>query len=119
MKKLIQMMTVVAMIAERLEPRSGPDSRGAWASADGSRTTSGLMCCRHHRLPITIGDLEHFDTYITEKDIAYIREMGFDHVRLGFDQIVLEEAPGKYRERTFKKLDDFVGGAKSTISIWC
>ncbi len=39
--------------------------------------------------------------------------MGFDHVRLGFDQIVLEEAPGKYRERTFKKLDDFVGGAKS------
>ncbi len=74
MKKLIQMMTVAAMIAGTTEPRSGPDSRGAWASADGSRTTSGLMLPQHHRLPITIGDLEHFDTYITEKDIAYIRD---------------------------------------------
>ncbi len=65
----------------------------------------------HHRLPITIGDLEHFDSYITEKDIANIKSMGFDHVRLGFDQIVLEESPGKYRERTFRKVDDFIG--------WC
>ena len=65
----------------------------------------------HHRLPITIGDLEHFDTYITEKDIANIKSMGFDHIRLGFDQIVLEESPGKYRERTFRKIDDFIG--------WC
>ena len=65
----------------------------------------------HHRLPITIGDLEHFDSYITEKDIANIKSMGFDHVRLGFDQIVLEESPGKYRERTFRKIDDFIG--------WC
>lgn len=64
-----------------------------------------------HRLPITIGDLEHFDSYIFEKDVAYIRSLGFDHVRLGFDQIVLEEAPGKYRERTFRKIDEFVG--------WC
>ena len=37
--------------------------------------------------------------------------MGFDHVRLGFDQIVLEEAPGRYRERTFRKIDDFIA--------WC
>ena len=64
-----------------------------------------------HRLPITIGDLEHFDTFISQPDIANIASMGFDHVRLGFDQIVLEEAPGKYRERTFRKLDDFIG--------WC
>ena len=65
----------------------------------------------HHRLPTTIGDLEHFDSYITEWDIANIKAMGFDHVRLGFDQIVLEESPGKYRERTFRKVDDFIG--------WC
>ena len=64
-----------------------------------------------HRLPITIGDLEHFDTYITEKDVAYIAACGFDHVRVGFDQIVLEEEPFKYRERTFRCLDAFVG--------WC
>ncbi len=65
----------------------------------------------HRRLQITIGDLEHFDSYITEADIANIRKMGFDHVRLGFDQIVMEEEPYKYRERTFRKIDDFIG--------WC
>lgn len=65
----------------------------------------------HRRLQITQGDLEHFDTYITAADIANIKSMGFDHVRLGFDQIVLEEAPGRYRERTFRKIDEFIG--------WC
>ena len=63
------------------------------------------------RLPITIGDLEHFDSYITESDVENIKGMGFDHVRVGFDQIVLEETPGKYRERTFRRLDDFIS--------WC
>lgn len=65
----------------------------------------------HWRMPITIGDLEHFDTYITEADIARVKGWGFDHIRLGFDQIVLEESPYKYRERTFKKVDGFIG--------WC
>ena len=63
------------------------------------------------RLQITQGDLEHFDSYITEADVKRIKGWGFDHIRLGFDQIVLEEAPGKYRERTFRKIDDFIG--------WC
>ena len=63
------------------------------------------------RLPITEGDFEHFDGYITRNDIANIKSMGFDHVRLGFDQIVLEEAPGRYRERVFKRIDAFIG--------WC
>ena len=63
------------------------------------------------RLPITPGDLEHFETYITEADIARIKGWGFDHVRLGFDQIVLEDAPGTFREATFRKIDEFVG--------WC
>ena len=65
----------------------------------------------NRRLQITEGDLEHFDTYITEADVVRIKGWGFDHVRLGFDQIVLEESPGKYRERTFRKIDDFIG--------WC
>ena len=60
------------------------------------------------RLDITKGDLAHFDTYITEGDVARIKMWGFDHIRLGFDQIVLEESPGKYRERTFRKIDDFI-----------
>ena len=61
------------------------------------------------RLDITKGDLAHFDSYITEGDVARVKMWGFDHIRLGFDQIVLEEAPGKYRERTMRKLVEFVG----------
>ena len=63
------------------------------------------------RLDLTVGDYEHFDTYITEADLRRIKAWGFDHVRLGFDQIVLEEKPGVYRERTFEKVDAFIG--------WC
>jgi len=63
------------------------------------------------RLAITAGDLAHFDSYITEGDVARIKAWGFDHIRLGFDQIVLEEAPGRWRDRTFAKVTDFLG--------WC
>ena len=63
------------------------------------------------RMTLTEGDFEHFDTFITERDVASIRAWGFDHVRLGFDQIVVEESPGQYRERTLRKIDDFVA--------WC
>ena len=63
------------------------------------------------RLKITQGDLEHFESYITAADVARIRSFGFDHVRLGFDQIVLEEAPGRYRESVFRKIVEFTG--------WC
>ena len=60
---------------------------------------------------LSIGDFEHFDTYITEEDIRYIASLGMDHVRVGFDQVVLEEKPGVYRECIFRKLDDFIS--------WC
>lgn len=60
------------------------------------------------RLPITKGDMEHFESYITEADVENIKNMGFDHVRVGFDQIVLEEKPYVYRERIFELLKDFV-----------
>ena len=63
------------------------------------------------RLDLTVGDYEHFDSYITEKDVKYIASLGFDHIRLGFDQIVVEEKPGVLRERTMKLIDNFVG--------WC
>ena len=63
------------------------------------------------KLPLTIGDFEHFDSYITEKDVRYIASLGMDHIRLGFDQIVMEEAPYVYRERTFRLLDNFIA--------WC
>lgn len=63
------------------------------------------------RMDITIGDSEHFATYITEKDVEYIASLGMDHIRVGFDQIVMEEAPFVYREETFKLIDNFIS--------WC
>jgi len=53
------------------------------------------------RMPITIGDMEHFDSYITEWDVQNIRSMGMDHIRLGFDQIVIEASPYEYRAHIF------------------
>ena len=66
----------------------------------------------HRRLPITIGDMEHFKTYITEKDIKYIKKLKMDHVRLGFDQIVVESSPYVYREEIFNIIDNFIGWCK-------
>ena len=59
------------------------------------------------RLKITIGDIEHFESYITERDVAYIASLGMDHIRLGFDQIVIEETPYAYREKIISILKDF------------
>lgn len=64
------------------------------------------------RMQITVGDMEHFETYITEKDIAYISSLGMDHVRLGFDQIVLEESPYVYRKSILDILHNFVAWCK-------
>ena len=63
------------------------------------------------RMILTIGDMEHFQNYITEQDVAYIASLGMDHIRLGFDQIVLEKAPYEYREEIFDILHNFVS--------WC
>jgi hypothetical protein len=63
------------------------------------------------RMQITIGDMEHFESYITEADVAYIASLGMDHIRLGFDQIVVEEHPYEYRTKILSLLHNFVG--------WC
>ncbi len=65
-----------------------------------------------YKFLISVGDLEHFDTFISESDLANIASMGFDHVRLGFDQIVLEEKPYVYRESAMKHIEDFLKWAK-------
>ena len=64
------------------------------------------------RMKITVGDMEHFESYITEDDVAYIASLGMDHIRLGFDQIVLEESPYCYRRKILDILHDFVGWCK-------
>lgn len=60
------------------------------------------------RGPFSPGDFEHFETYIGEEDVRNIASFGMDHIRLGFDQIVLEERPGVFRERTFALIDAFI-----------
>ena len=67
---------------------------------------------QNRRLCLTIGDMEHFATYITENDIAYIASLGMDHIRLGFDQIVFEESPYMYREEIFGHIDNLIGWCK-------
>lgn len=63
------------------------------------------------RLVITIGDMEHFRKYITECDVRYIASLGMDHIRLGFDQIVIEQTVGVYCEEIVELIDRFIG--------WC
>lgn len=63
---------------------------------------------KDRRMLITVGDMEHFESYITEKDIQYIASLGMDHIRLGFDQIVIEESPFVYRKEIIALLHNFV-----------
>ena len=64
------------------------------------------------RLDITVGDMEHFESYISRKDVEYIASLGMDHIRLGFDQIVLEESPYRYREKILVILQQFAHWCK-------
>ncbi len=73
---------------------------------------------RFHVLPnerrkvLTIGDFEHFNSYITESDVEYIASLGMDHIRLGFDQIVVESEPYVYRDEIFTLIESFVAWCK-------
>ena len=66
------------------------------------------------RMLLTVGDFEHFENYITEWDVENIASLGVDHVRLCFDQIVLEEYenPYHYRDCTFRHIDNFLSWAE-------
>ncbi len=46
-------------------------------------------------------DHEHFRTFITKEDIAYIASLGFDHVRVPVDYNVLEDEEGNILETGF------------------
>ena len=49
-------------------------------------------------------DPVHFDTFITEADIANIAGLGFDHVRVPVDYNVLEDEDGNVREDGFSMI---------------
>jgi len=52
----------------------------------------------------------YMDAYLAADDFAYLRALGFNHVRLAFDYRHLESdwQPGQYRERGFALLDRVV-----------
>ncbi len=66
---------------------------------------------QERRMVLSPGDFEHFETYITRRDIDYIASLEMDHIRLGFDQLVVEESHGVCRERVMALIDRFCG--------WC
>ena len=51
-------------------------------------------------------DPVHFDSFITEEDIARIAGLGFDHVRVPVDYNVLEDEDGTPRAEGFRHLED-------------
>lgn len=55
----------------------------------------------------------YMDAYLSEEDFAYLRSLGFNHVRLAFDYRHLESdwRPYEYREAGFALLDRVIG--------WC
>ena len=62
---------------------------------------------RETAFDFTAGDLEYIKTFITKRDIQNIRSMGMDHIRIPFDQVVIEDAAvsGAYREEVLCCLD--------------
>lgn len=59
------------------------------------------------RTVITKGDIQHFDTFITQKDIESIASWGVDHIRFAFDYLILEDEdkPFIYKESGYKYID--------------
>ena len=53
----------------------------------------------------------HYDTFITEKDIAYIAELGLDHVRVPVDYMVFENEDGSEIEDGYSYIDKCIA--------WC
>lgn len=54
---------------------------------------------------------EHYDTFITEKDIAQIKSWGLDHVRVPVDAEVIQEESGELKEDGLAYIDTCIG--------WC
>ena len=50
-------------------------------------------------------DKAHFDSFITEEDIQSIASLGFDHVRVPVDYVLLEEEDGSPKEDGFRYLE--------------
>ena len=56
-------------------------------------------------------DINHFDSFITRDDIGKIAALGFDHVRVPVDYIMLEDEEGRSRDYGYDRL--------SACREWC
>ena len=61
-------------------------------------------------------DTEHFDTFITEKDIAFIAGLGFDHVRVPVDYNVLEDEEA-YANDILRKIPYDSFGEQALVTV--
>lgn len=66
------------------------------------------------RTVISPGDIEHFNTFMTSKDIESIASWGMDHIRFPFDYLVIEDEdkPQVYKEDGFRYLDECLSWCK-------
>jgi hypothetical protein len=55
---------------------------------------------------------EHMDTFITEKDIARIKSMGVDHIRVPMDYSIFEEEDGTPKEHGYICVDNCIKWCK-------
>lgn len=55
---------------------------------------------------------QHFDTFITEKDIEQIASWGLDHVRLPIDYTIIEEDDGTVKEEGFAYVSNCISWCK-------
>ncbi|MDR0426834.1 MAG: glycoside hydrolase family 5 protein [Clostridiales bacterium] len=65
------------------------------------------------RHDLTPGDRKHFASYFSERDVTNIKDaFGVDHIRLCFDQVVIEDyQTGAYIEQHLRYIDDCL--------LWC
>lgn len=65
-----------------------------------------LSQCRDHY------NEEHYNSFITKKDIETIKSWGLDHVRLPLDYNVVQNEDGSFVESGFKHIDDCISWCK-------
>lgn len=75
----------------------------------------------HYQRGINIGgwisqpvsyDTTHYETFITEKDIKDIADMGFDHIRLPIDYDIIQNEDETLNESGTKHIDDCIAWAQ-------
>jgi aryl-phospho-beta-D-glucosidase BglC (GH1 family) len=54
---------------------------------------------------------EHYESFITGKDIKRIASWGFDHVRVPVDYVLLEDVDGNEKKEGFEILE--------RLTVWC